>query len=195
MRKSDFQLSPWNAIYRRDTILKHNIWFAECVQYEDVDWRMRMIYWTENIVRISFPFYCYRNNPSSILHNPSPKLLHDAVACYKRLFLFASDNINPDMREYICAWLIRNVSSFPMLSRIYSIKESRKAVDSVAEAGLLSIKSYKSLYPHIKISRCQKIRIKILRWAPCMLLVPIRIMMLVKHIIMTLLFFCVRGEA
>ncbi|MGM9714211.1 MAG: glycosyltransferase family 2 protein, partial [Prevotella sp.] len=142
LRRHDFNLGPCYAAYRRETILRHDVWFAECVQYEDVDWRMRMIYRAGSIVRISFPFYCYRKNPKSILNSPSPKLLHDAVKCYKRLYTFASADISEDMREYLCSWILKNVTSFPMLSRIYPIHESRKAIATMKETGLLSRSSY-----------------------------------------------------
>lgn len=183
LRRKDFQLSPWNAAYRRDAILEHEVWFGECVQYEDVDWRMRMIYWAGTIVRISFPYYCYRKNPQSILNNPSPRLMHDAIACYKRLYAFASGDISQDMKRYLCTWIVNNVTSFPMLSRIYPLRESRKAVTALAEAGLLSRGAYMSVCPGFMASRRQVISLWILKCMPCLLLLPYRMAMLGKNII------------
>lgn len=181
LRKNDFQLSPWNAAYRRVTILRHDVWFAECVQYEDVDWRMRMIYRAGSIVRISFPFYCYRKNPKSILNSPSPLLLHDAIKCYKRLYSFASSDINEDMREYLCSWILQNVTSFPILSRIYHVSESRKAVTALRDAGLLTLSSYTSLCPKLATSAHQKATLWLLKEMPGALLIPFHIAMRGKN--------------
>ena len=179
----DFQLGPWNAAYRRDTILEHGVWFGEFVQYEDVDWRMRIVYWAGSIVRVSFPYYCYRKNPKSILNNPSPRLMHDAVACYKRLYAFALGDINQEMKRYLCTWIVNNVTSFPMLSRIYPLSESRKAVMALAESGLLSRGSYLSLCSGFMVSRRQVVSLWILKGMPYLLLLPYRMAKLGKNII------------
>lgn len=181
LHKPDFNLSPWNAAYRLDTIIANDVWYAEHVQYEDVDWRMRMVYSAKSIVRVSFPFYCYRKNPQSILNHPSPSLMHDAVSCYTRLYAFASRDISKAMRFFLCSWILSNVTSFPMLARIYPIRESMIAVSAMAEAGLLSKRAYVSLCPDIKFSRSNSIVLHILRDMPRVLLLPFRIAMLVKN--------------
>ena len=182
--KPDFKPYPaWNAAYRLDTIIRNGVWFAEHVQYEDVDWRMRIVYAAKSIACVSFPYYCYRKNPKSILNKPSTKLMHDAVRCYTRIYDFASGDIRKTAKSYLCSWILYNVTSFPMLSRVYTLRESMIAISTMAKAGLLSKETYVSLCPDIRFSLRNKVVLYILKEMPKVLLVPYRVAMLVKDAI------------
>lgn len=178
----DLSLSPWNAIYNRKMITNNNVWFAEHVQYEDVDWRMRIVYYAKTIVRTNLPFYCYRANPASTLNMGNARLQYDAVRCYIRLIDFASRDIHPKMKRFLGEWTLRNITAFPFLSRKYKIQDSLKATSELCKSGLLDTNTYTFLSAYISISQKSYIILFLLKHVPYITIAPYRALMRIKEI-------------
>lgn len=181
LRSNDFLFAPWCAICKRELIYEHKIWFAEKKQYEDADWRMKTVYYANNIVRTAIPFYCYRLNPSSTLNKIQPQLQFDAVSLYKRLATFASGDIHHEMKGFLSLWLLRNVISFPFLSQRYRLQDSRKAVTELRQARLLDSNTYKSLSPSISFKKKEIMMLFLLNHTPFIALAPYRAIMKLKN--------------
>lgn len=180
----DFFFGPVQAFYSRQLILDHDVWFADNVQYEDIDWRMRIVYHARNIVRTDIPFYCYRINPASTLNSNNARLQHDRVSCYRRLTHFASQDLHPRMKDYLSAWILNDVTSFPFFSRKYDIGNSLKAVRELRNIRLLDKGTYRYFSPDITISKTSLITIFLLKHFPLAAIAPYRILMVIKDAVL-----------
>lgn len=167
----DHNRSPWNIICRRELVTGRDIWFAEYVQHDGVDWGMRVIASSETATRISFPYYCRRRGLGRDRHQSTGSMF-DSVSCYKRLYRFAQGCDAPDTRDYMAGWILRGTMSLPSLARGSAIKDSRKAVSRLREARLLSPSAYRELSGRISISLHQRMVLFLLRSMPSLLLLP-----------------------
>lgn len=167
----DHNRSPWNIICRRELVTGRDIWFAEYVQHDGVDWGMRVIASSETAARISFPYYCRRRGLGRDGHQSTGSMF-DSVSCYKRLYRFAQGCDAPDTRDYMAGWILRGTMSLPSLARGSAIKDSRKAVSRLREARLLSPSAYRELSGRINISLRQRMVLFLLRSMPSLLLLP-----------------------
>ena len=59
-------VEAWRKIYRRSFLLENNLFFAEKVMYEDVDYSFKVFAKAQRVKHIDFSPYCYRDNSSSI---------------------------------------------------------------------------------------------------------------------------------
>ncbi|MGM9714212.1 MAG: glycosyltransferase family 2 protein [Prevotella sp.] len=167
----DFSLNAWSAAYRREMIVESGIWFAEHVMYENIDWRMRVIYQAESVVRISVPFYCHRLELPADEHH-SIRVLYDSISCYKRLHSFASGSISQDMRDYVAGWILRSVTAYPTLARRHRPADSKKALSRLRATGLLSLSTYRDMSAGMSVSLARRLRLFFLHSMPSLLLLP-----------------------
>lgn len=182
LRIHDHSRSPWNIIFRRELVTGRNIWLAEYVQYDGIDWGMRVIASSVTAVRISFPYHCRRRDShGSDDGYLSTKSLYDRVSCYKRLYSFAKGCADRDTREYVAGWLLSGTTSLPSLARTSGIKNSRKAVSRLRESHLLSPSTYRELSGRISISLVQRLRLFLLRTMPSLLLLPAHLVWKVRR--------------
>ena len=180
INSDDFLYGPVHAFYKKKLIIDHDVWFADNVQYEDIDWRMRIVYYGKNIVRTDIPFYCYRINPASTLNSNNAQLQHDRVSCYKRLFLFASQDLNPQMKHHLASWILKDITRFPFFSRKYDISNSLKAIREMRNMELLEKRIYKSLSPDIIITKTSHFILFLLNHFPLVAIAPYRAMKVIK---------------
>lgn len=56
----------WQKLFRREYLLKHNLFFVENIMFEDNEYAFRTFMYAERIKHIALEAYVYRNNPISV---------------------------------------------------------------------------------------------------------------------------------
>lgn len=75
----------WRNIYRRDFLLKNELFFVEGIYFEDIEWMPRTFYCADRIFYRNIVFYYYRCRPESITtSNFSKKKFED---CFDIAFM------------------------------------------------------------------------------------------------------------
>lgn len=71
----------WRAIYKREFLEKHRLYFKEGVYFEDSEWSPRMYYFAEKVYYRNILFYYYRKRSNSIVNSsPSHKKFASAFS-------------------------------------------------------------------------------------------------------------------
>jgi len=79
----------WRSIYRKDFLLKNNLFFLEGVYFEDIEWTPRVLYYSNKVFLSSCYFYYYRMRAGSIcLSNFSEKKLIDSIVVLNAMINF-----------------------------------------------------------------------------------------------------------
>ena len=79
----------WNKLYKREFLLKNNLFFRENVFYEDADYTAKAIYYAKRIVSVDRGFYYYYvNKKSTMRHNLNKKKQYDKYTGKKLMILF-----------------------------------------------------------------------------------------------------------
>lgn len=100
--------SPWQWIFKRDIMLKNNIWFEENVCAEDVDWTHRLAHEAKTIrcVPVILLHYVLTRNSQTAIAAHTAKTAYHALMAAKRLLTLERMWQCPDNRKYI-----RNVAA------------------------------------------------------------------------------------
>lgn len=90
----------WDKIYKKDFLKKFNLTFPIQKVYEDINFTIEAVYFSNNIVVVPNSQYFYRVNHSSIVFNRSQKNVNDFYEARKYMYKFAEENnfILPDLR-------------------------------------------------------------------------------------------------
>jgi glycosyltransferase involved in cell wall biosynthesis len=67
----------WNKLYRRDFIIKNNLFFIEGVLYEDMEFTPKAYYLAERVKYIDKVIYMYRQREGSIMSNKNVNRIDD----------------------------------------------------------------------------------------------------------------------
>lgn len=81
-----------NKIYKRDSLLKNNLFFKEGIYYEDVRFTIRAIYFLKDLVTVPNTYYYYRKNYNSTVKTISDKKNQDMINARKDMLAFAQEH-------------------------------------------------------------------------------------------------------
>lgn len=83
----------WNKIYKRDFLIKNNLYFRENVYYEDVDFVVKAVYYAKRIATCNTGNYYYYVNKKSVMRcNMDTKKMQDRYQGSKLAALFSIKN-------------------------------------------------------------------------------------------------------
>lgn len=181
LMSDSMSFAVWLSCYNREFLMENNLLFEENVVYEDVDWRMKVCYFAQNVRCFDFCYYGYRQTEDSTTRNPSIKSFIDNIRAIERSDKFISlQNMTGDILISCRNRVKTSIISFIKLSRNYSIKDSIYCFDFLRKTELLHLKKY-------KLRIWEKIVIIAIKYAPSLLIVPIKILTISKRLICSIL--------
>lgn len=91
----DFSFSCWNYVYKREVFDALGVTFAENCFFEDLDFCVRALFAMgvkARVAKLSFPYYGYRENPTSTTRKTSVHVWLGNLAAIERLLTFIGAN-------------------------------------------------------------------------------------------------------
>ena len=82
----------WNKIYKLDDLKKYNLSFVEGINFEDVRFTIRALYYLERFVTVPDVDYFYRKRKGSIVKTLSPKNIEDKGKSLNDMLDFANEH-------------------------------------------------------------------------------------------------------
>lgn len=82
----------WNKIYKREELEKNNIEFVEGINFEDVRFTIRAVYFLKELVTVPETNYYYRKRKGSIVKTLSPKNIEDKGKSLNDMLDFAESH-------------------------------------------------------------------------------------------------------
>ncbi|WP_434565300.1 glycosyltransferase [Thermoanaerobacterium thermosaccharolyticum] len=82
----------WNKLYRRDFIIKNNLFFIEGILYEDMEFTPKAYYLAERVKYIDKVIYMYRQREGSIMSNKNIDRIND--------YFIIADSINEFNKKF-----------------------------------------------------------------------------------------------
>lgn len=129
----------WTGIYRKDFLLKNNLFFREHVFYEDTDWTIKVFCKTESVAIINYNFLGYRYNLNSTTTVRVIQTFDDNISSAIEIYEFINKNdFNDDLRSTLNNLLINIIATFLKITRDYKIKESIKIIRKLKHAHVIN---------------------------------------------------------
>ena len=174
----NFSYSVIFSCYKRSLLLNNHLFFRENVVFEDSDWSIMSIYNAQYIGLISFPYYGYRSNPDSITRKPRKSTFIDniqgIISIYN--FLYSGISISENCLHICLDRVKKSIFSYIMISRNYNILDSLYCISILNRSKLMNV----SLYT---LNIREYLFLLVLKYCPILIIVPTRILTLVKRFI------------
>lgn len=145
----------WRNIYRRDFLLKNELFFAEGIYFEDVEWMPRVFYCAEHVFYRSIVFYCYRCRPESITTSDfSKKKFEDCfdIAFMQLSFLGKRADmpvaLKDVFRRNILYCLYKGISGYPYAGKEGDNEKVKRLVPAARQSGNRKIRFLLFLFRH-----------------------------------------------
>lgn len=148
-----FSYEIWLSCYKREFLLKYDLFFRENVVFEDSDWSTKTFYHANKIGIISFPFYHYRLSPNSITRKPRIQTFKDNISSISAIedFLLSVSPLPENCKKACYARIKNSILSYILISRHYPIPVSVECFKGIRRNLLTETKNYNmSLSDHIK---------------------------------------------
>ncbi|WP_298535130.1 glycosyltransferase [uncultured Algibacter sp.] len=160
---NNFLWYPWNKLYKKSLLKKHNILFDSNVKVgEDTLFNLRSFYYANSVFNIDSYLYTYVCNENSITQTPYKDYLNDNMqAHFENRMKFHEENIIGEKTKYyqdIAKYYIEHVF-FLLLSNSLN-KPNRVLVEELKEMRQLQL--FSSLFKHYKSSKRITIKMKLL---------------------------------
>lgn len=121
-----FQASPCVYMYKRELILKNNIFFEKGILHEDEEWTPRVMIKAKRVKNINFVFYHYTVSRENSIMNSKDKTKNmiDLFNTYKKLGKIfneteASQEQHKEMNDYLCRVYINACVLEPVNKKLY----------------------------------------------------------------------------
>ena len=81
----------WRVLYKRDFLIKNNISFIPDIVWEDIPYMVECLLYAETLIKVSLPFYIYRQHRGSIGNSISLKKMIDSNRVMEILWRMKKD--------------------------------------------------------------------------------------------------------
>jgi glycosyltransferase involved in cell wall biosynthesis len=163
-----------SAVYRRQFLLDHHIWFREHHCYEDSDWSYVVNSYAQEICEIDYPFYGYRHREDSTTLKVSVNTFMDnAISVVESEKAIAQYIKDPILQGDVRHWIKVSLYSFIKISRLYPVKDSRRVISYAYHNADFDLSRYMDTLKDYVV-------FNILKFAPIFILLPIRMLYSLK---------------
>lgn len=117
----------WNKIYKREELEKNNIEFVEGINFEDVRFTIRAIYFLKKLVTVPETNYYYRKRKGSIVKTLSPKNIEDKGKALNDMLDFA-DSHGIVFEEKDKSFTVKKVILFSNNIMLLKVRQTKDAL-------------------------------------------------------------------
>ncbi len=130
--RNDYVTTVWLGMYKREFLIKNNLWFKKGILHEDELWTPLTFLNAKNIISLNERLYCYRIRSNSIMNQKSKNYfrnIQDSILIY---------NILPSYYDYL-------IDNDVLLKKIKA-NNSKRYLHAIAK---YDVYKHKSLYKRI----------------------------------------------
>lgn len=178
LSSQDFFFDIWTSCYKRSFLLEQGCFFRENVVFEDSDWTVRTFWLAKIVELISFPFYIHRLNPESTAMKPRIQTFKDNILALSSIEDFMlSAGMSDDCKRACYSRIKKSILSYIRISRNYPCRVSVECIEGIRRSLLSDTSNY-------DMSVADRIRFSLLLHCPAAIVIPVRILTLMKRFIL-----------
>lgn len=102
INSKEIYCGPCFCIYKREFLLKNQIWFKEKLTYEDNEFMLRVYYYANRVSHINFPLYYVLLTDTSTTRSPSKAPIFDLIKIAKHMMDFCDEIHSKDFTKKNC---------------------------------------------------------------------------------------------